>query len=155
MTQIITKRCKDLVPAAYNPRQLTKKQYADLRESLTRFGCVDPVIINQHPGRENVVIGGHQRLRVWQDMGNTEIPCVGLDLDEDRERELNIRLNRNLGEWDWDILANDFEMDELIEWGFEERDFVFAEDGVEELPVADGGDQNRQEHECPKCGHCW
>jgi len=47
---------------------------------------------------------------------------VALPLAE--ERELNIRLNRNSGEWDWDLLANNFDKDELISWGFDEEELL-------------------------------
>ena len=113
-----------LIFSEYNPRQLMKDQYKHLRDSLERFGFVDPCIINKHPDRENIVIGGHQRIRIAQDLGIKEIPCVEVELDADRERELNIRLNKNVGEWDWDALANYFDVGELTEWGFKEKELV-------------------------------
>ena len=75
--------------------------------------------------RVNVIIGGHQRVRVAERLGMTEIPCTYLDLEIDRERELNIRLNQNLGEWDWDALSDYFDISELEEWGFDERELEF------------------------------
>ena len=111
-----------LIFAEYNPRQLTKEQYRNLRDSIERFGFVDPVIINKHPERENIVIGGHQRIRIAEDMGMEKVPCVELNLSLDKERELNVRLNRNVGEWDWDALANYFDVGELAEWGFKEEE---------------------------------
>ena len=54
----------DIIMAEYNPRQLTKDQYSQLKDSLTRFGLVDPLIINKHKDRKNILVGGHQRLRV-------------------------------------------------------------------------------------------
>ena len=55
--QIVTKQLRDLIDAEYIPRQLTKDQYKHLRESIQRFGLVDPIIINKNPERENIVIG--------------------------------------------------------------------------------------------------
>lgn len=105
----------DLKPADYNPRQMTAEQAAHLTESVQRFGLVDPIIVNRHPGRENVVIGGHMRLNVAKQLGIEVAPVVYLDLDEQQERELNLRLNKNLGEWDWDKLAEaDRELLELV-----------------------------------------
>ena len=117
-----------LIFAEYNPRQLTKDQYKSLRDSMERFGLVDPIIINKHPDRENIVIGGHQRLRIAKDMGIDRIPCVELSLDLNQEKELNVRLNRNVGEWDYDALANYFDVGELTEWGFTKDDLQFWED---------------------------
>jgi len=120
----IIRKIDELIFAEYNPRQLTKDQYKNLKDSITRFGIVDPIIINKHPERDNVIIGGHQRCRLAKDLGHKEIPCVELDLNPDKEKELNIRLNKNTGEWDWDALANYFDVGELTEWGFEKKELV-------------------------------
>ena len=126
-----------LIFAEYNPRQLTKDQYKSLRDSMERFGLVDPVIINKHPDRENIVIGGHQRLRIAKDMGIDKVPCVELSLDLNQEKELNVRLNRNVGEWDYDALANYFDVGELTEWGFTEDELQFWMDEPTEGLIED------------------
>ena len=126
-----------LIFAEYNPRQLTKDQYKSLRDSMERFGLVDPIIINKHPDRENIVIGGHQRLRIAKDMGIDRIPCVELSLDLNQEKELNVRLNRNVGEWDYDALANYFDVGELTEWGFTEDELQFWVDEPTEGLIED------------------
>ena len=120
-----------LIFAEYNPRQLTKDQYKGLRDSIERFGLVDPIIVNKHKDRKNIVVGGHQRIRIAQDLGFKKIPCVEVELDADMERELNIRLNRNVGEWDWDALANYFDVGELTEWGFDGEDLMMEFDLIE------------------------
>ena len=51
--------------AEYNPRELSKKQHEDLYDSIRKFGLVDPILININPERKNIVIGGHQRLKIW------------------------------------------------------------------------------------------
>jgi len=117
-----------LIFAEYNPRQLTKDQYKDLKDSITRFGLVDPMIVNTHKQRKNILVGGHQRVRVAKDLGFEEVPCVEVKLTLDKEKELNIRLNKNTGEWDYDALANYFDVGELTEWGFTEDDLQFWAD---------------------------
>lgn len=112
---------EQLKPAEYNPRQATSKEYADLKRSIQEFGLVDPVIANEHGGRENIIIGGHFRVRVAKDMGIKTVPVVFVDLDEDREKMLNLRLNRNTGSWDWDALAS-FEKELLLDVGFSETE---------------------------------
>ena len=107
----------DLKPAEYNPRQISTKQYKDLKESIKKFSLVDPIIINKNG---NVVIGGHQRLKICKELKHIDIDCVVLDLSKEDERELNIRLNKSGGEWDFDILANQFDIEELKDWGFKE-----------------------------------
>tara|TARA_R100001594_G_scaffold581_3_gene2234 strand:+ start:4468 stop:5547 length:1080 start_codon:yes stop_codon:yes gene_type:complete len=105
-----------LKPATYNPRQISKKQYNDLKDSIVKFGLVDPIILN----KDFTVIGGHQRLKVCKQLKYKDIDCVVLDLTKEEERELNIRLNKSGGEFDMDILANEFDIEELKDWGFKE-----------------------------------
>lgn len=123
---IVNRSVADLIEAEYNPRQLTETQHRHLTDSLKRFGMVDPLIVNRHPDRDSIVIGGHQRLRIWRELGNVTIPTVEVSLDRDQERELNIRLNKNNGEWDWDALANEFDAAELTGWGFDEEELTGA-----------------------------
>jgi hypothetical protein len=62
-----------------------------------------------------------------QDMGIKQCECwvIDGDLELSREQvdELNIRLNKNTGAWDWEILANDWDVNLLCEWGFKPDDF--------------------------------
>ena len=125
----------DLKPAEYNPRQISTKQYKDLKESIKKFSLVDPIIIN----KDNTVIGGHQRLKICKELKHIDIDCVVLDLTKEDERELNIRLNKSGGEWDFDILANQFDIEELKDWGFKEIELGLNIDkiDVEEEPKND------------------
>ena len=131
--EIKERKITELIEAEYNPRRLTQTQYKQLKDSLLRFGVVDPVLVNINEERKNIIIGGHQRTRVWSDLGNDTIPCVELSLTLEQEKELNVRLNKNTGEFDFDMLANFFEEDSLIDWGFEaeELDLSFGDDEEE------------------------
>ena len=128
---ITQKKISDLIFAEYNPRQLSTDQYEHLKSSLSRFGFVDPVIVNMYKTRKNIIIGGHQRVKVWKDMGNTDVPCVEVKLDHDKERELNVRLNKNTGDWDYDILEKLFDVGELMEWGFSEEELKEIEEDID------------------------
>ena len=110
------KQITDLIPAPYNPRQSTAKQEKHLKESLEKFGMVEPIIFNKQTG---YIVGGHFRVRELKKLGIKEIECVIVDLNEADEKELNIRLNANTGSWDWDTLANDWEVVDLEAWGIE------------------------------------
>jgi ParB-like chromosome segregation protein Spo0J len=124
-----------LKPATYNPRQISKKQYNDLKDSIVKFGLVDPIILN----KDFTVIGGHQRLKVCKQLKYKDIDCVVLDLTKEEERELNIRLNKSGGEFDMDILANEFDIEELTDWGFKEIELGLNIDkiDIEEEPEQD------------------
>ena len=133
LNNIIQKPIDSLIFAEYNPRQLSDDQYKHLKDSISRFGLVDPIIINKNKDRKDIIIGGHQRVKVAKTMGIKEVPCVEIDLTYDKEKELNVRLNKNVGSWDFDILANTFDVDELIEFGFDEKELV----GLGEIIIPD------------------
>jgi len=116
-------KISDLIPAEYNPRRLSKKQASEIEASLLEFGFVDPVIVNKNPDRLNVIVGGHQRVKVWGSMGNDTVPVFLVDLSPEKEKELNVRLNKNTGEWDFDVLLSEFDKTDLNDWGFEDSDF--------------------------------
>ena len=124
----------ELNPAEYNPRQITNKQYLDLKSSMEKLGCVDPIIININPERLNVVVGGHQRLRILRELGAEKVPTVSVNLSEEDERELNVRLNKSGGDWDMDILANEFDIVDLKEWGFKDIEFGLNIDKIDDVP---------------------
>jgi DNA modification methylase len=117
-----------LKAATYNPRQISTKQYKDLKESITKFGLVDPIIVNKC----YTIIGGHQRYKICKDLDYKDIGCIILDLNKEQERELNIRLNKNTGEFDMDILANEFDIDQLVDWGFKHIDLDINIDKITE-----------------------
>jgi len=135
---------------------MTQSQADDLTNSIKRFGLVDPIIVNNHPERKMIVIGGHMRLKIAKSLGFDTVPVVFVNLDEKQEKELNLRLNRNLGEWDYDLLAN-FDPDLLkdVGWSDEELKVVFNLD-LEEDPKEKEVDENLEtEKECPSCGYKW
>jgi len=136
-----------LRPTEYNPRMMTEKAANDLRTSLRAFGFVEPLVINTYPGRENVVIGGHQRLRIAVEMGMASVPCTPQSLDEKQERELNLRLNKNTGSWDWDALASNFELPELVLVGFDAKELAKRLEVRVDPPAKD------RDVTCPSCGH--
>jgi len=124
--KVVEKNVADIIPANYNPREITKKQFAEIKESVDKFGLVDPLIVNIHPNRKNILVGGHQRLQVIIDMGLKTAPCVEVNLDEKQEKELNVRLNKNQGQWNFDNLANFFDVDNLVDWGFDSKELNFS-----------------------------
>jgi DNA modification methylase len=113
----------ELKPATYNPRKISNKALADLKESLRRFEVVDPLIVNGLPERKNIIIGGHQRYRAAKELGHKTIPVVYVELDEAKEKELNLRLNRNSGEWDVELLK-EFDIELLLDVGFDDSDLA-------------------------------
>ena len=92
--------------AAYNPRiELIPgdTEYENLRRSITTYGLIIPVVWNK---RTNRVVGGHQRLTVLENEGETEVDVSVVDLDETQERQLNVALNKVEGGWDEEKLGD-------------------------------------------------
>jgi len=117
------RKLSDLVPWPRNPRQIREDQAARLSESLDQFGQVDVIAI----GPDGEVYNGHQRINVWAaDHGanfEVDVRVASRELTEKEREKLTVFLHKGAaGEWDFDTLANEFELDELLEWGFEERD---------------------------------
>lgn len=119
------RKIKQLKEFAKNARRLSKHDAAHLEESLSKFGQCEPIVISQ----DNVIIGGHQRLRTLRKMGYKEVDVYVSDtpLDEKEIEELNIRLNRNAGEWDWDVLANDWDQVDLSNYGFTDSELFLGD----------------------------
>lgn len=113
---------ENLRAAECNPRKHSKEQSDQLKESIKRFGMVDPIICNSAPERQNVTIGGHFRAEVARELGMTTVPVVYVNIpDIEKEKELNIRLNKNQGEFDLELLA-EFDETFLADIGFSSED---------------------------------
>ena len=125
---------ESLIAADYNPRKHDKEAFDQLKESMVRFGVVDPLVVNNAPERQNIVIGGHFRLEVMKELKYTEVPVVYVTIpDLQKEKELNLRLNKNQGEFDFDLLA-EYDESFLADIGFksEELDQIFKTEKTEQ-----------------------
>lgn len=132
--QITKVKISKLNPAPYNPRKWSDEAIKQLTESIQEFGLVDPVLVNSSDARQDVVIGGHFRLKVARDLGIKEVPVVYIDVpDIEREKELNIRLNKNLGDWDYEMLS-EFDETLLSTIGFDSQELDEIFDMVVDEP---------------------
>lgn len=108
----------DLKEYSQNPRKIGKDEFKNLVRSIKEDGYHNRLLINP----DNTVIGGHQRIKALLEAGYTKedsievlVPTVALS-GEDFDR-VNIRDNLEFGVWDFDILGNNFEPEQLIDWG--------------------------------------
>lgn len=124
----------ELRPSQYNPRSHSKEQMEQLKESIKRFGVVDPIICNSDQERKNIIIGGHFRAEAAKELGMVTVPVVYIQIaDIEKEKEINIRLNKNMGDFDLDLLAK-FDESFLMDIGFDSQeldDIFFIEDDPE------------------------
>ena len=126
------RKIKDLHEYAKTPRYLHKVEAEHLQESIDKFGQCEPIVIN----RDGIIVGGHQRVRTMRKMGYKEVDVYvpDLPLSEKEIEELNMRLNKNIGNWDYDMLANAWDPEDLLEWGFTEKDLhMDAKEEEEEM----------------------
>ena len=144
-------KVSDLKEYEGNPRYFTEKGLADLKQSIERFGIAEPICCNP----DLKIIGGHARKKTLLELGVKEVLAIIPErkLNNKEIKELNIRLNKNqAGSWDFDILANEFELDDLVDWGFDKIDFgIIENDQIKEKEI----DELNTENECPKCGYKW
>lgn len=117
--------------ASYNPRKDLKPgdaEYEHIKKSIQTFGYIDPIIWNKRTGR---VVGGHQRLKVLQELGQNNVKVVEVDFDEDKEKAANIALNKISGDWEPELLQN--LLDELEDSDFDMGDFGINDDFLKSL----------------------
>ena len=112
-----------------NPRTLKKHDRDQLKTSLTKFGQCEDIVLNT----DYTIIGGHQRVRTLKSLGKKTAHCkIPLrTLDQKEVEELNIRLNRVHGDFDFDGLSNNWNLPELLEWGFTPADFQIEDEKPE------------------------
>lgn len=118
------RKISDLIFTKYNPQTQTKKQKADLSKSIEKFDLVEIPAINT----DGQVLAGHKRLAELIESGRQdEIIDVRVP-DETLSKKLCdeylIRSNKNHGEWDFEKLNKEFELPDLKDWGFEEKELV-------------------------------
>ena len=132
-----------------NPRKISRDQMEKLKESLKEdpeFLEDRPVLVNNIDGK-HIVFAGNQRVRAAKALGWKEIPCkVRKNLSEKTMRSRTIKDNKSVGSWDYDILANEYEIDNLIDWGFTPEELSI------DIDVIDGseGEDDNQTLEPPK-----
>ena len=132
------RKLSDLIPWPRNPRQVKVDQVKRLQESLDEFGQPETIAIG--PGNE--LYNGHQRLKSWADKYgdiDVDVRVSSRALTEKEREKLTVFLHKGAaGEWDFDVLANEFELDDLLDWGFEKNDLeldLWGEDEPESEPA--------------------
>jgi site-specific DNA-methyltransferase (adenine-specific) len=114
-----------------NPRLIKDDKFKKLVQSIKDFPemlSIRPIVVNQ----DMIILGGNMRFRACKEAGIKEIPVIITDLPEDKQREFLIKDNTSGGEWDWDMLANEWDTDELEAWGLDLPVFDIKDEGTAE-----------------------
>jgi len=101
-----------------NPRTIKDDKFFKLVQSLKdlpEMAKVRPVVVNQ----DMIVLGGNMRLKAMKEAGWTEAPVEIVDWDEDKQRQFIIKDNVGFGEWDWEMLANEWDAEQLEDWALD------------------------------------
>jgi len=127
----------DIRPNPSNPRLIKDDKFHKLVQSLKDFpemAKVRPIVVNQ----DMVILGGNMRFKAMKEAKWKEIPVEVVDWDEAKQREFIIKDNVGFGEWDWEDLANNWDSEQLTEWGLDIPDFtpkvLEAEEDDYEMP---------------------
>ena len=118
--QVTYRNIADLKELPGNPRTISRDQFDKLRVSLQQnqdYFEARPIILSNRTG-ELVILAGNQRYKAAKSIGMAQVPTILLEgLTEEREREIVIRDNVENGDWDFDALANEWDTQELADWG--------------------------------------
>ena len=126
---------KDIKANPNNPRIIKDDKFAKLVQSLKdlpEMATVRPIVVNA----DMVVLGGNMRLKAMKEAGWKEAPVEVVDWDKDKQRQFIIKDNVGFGEWDWDMIANEWDAEQLQEWGldipaFDAKELEAEEDDYE------------------------
>jgi DNA modification methylase len=114
-----------------NPRLIKDDKFKKLVQSIKDFPemlDIRPIVVN----KDMIILGGNMRYRACKEAGIKEIPVIITDLSEEKQREFLIKDNTSGGEWDWDMIANEWDADELEAWGLDLPVFDIKDEGTAE-----------------------
>ena len=132
---------KEIKPNPNNPRLIKDHKFKQLVKSIQDFPQMlelRPIVIDEN----NMVLGGNMRLKACIEAGLKDVPVKqAKDLTEEQKKEFIVKDNVGYGEWDWDDLANNWDVEELTEWGLDIPDFAIknADAQEDDFAVPDGG----------------
>lgn len=125
------KKISDIKLNPNNPRLIKDDKFKKLVQSIKDFPEmleIRPIVVN----KDMIILGGNMRFRACKEAGIKEIPVIITDLSEEKQREFLIKDNTSGGEWDWDMLANEWDAEELDAWGLDLPSFNVDEIGSSE-----------------------
>lgn len=131
---------RQIRPNPDNPRFIKEGKFEKLVKSIKEFPEMlelRPIVVNQ----DMVVLGGNMRLKACEEAGIEQVPIIFADnLTEEQQKEFIIKDNSSFGEWDWDLLANEWETQDLIDWGMDlpKEWSLDPEELGEDFTLADG-----------------
>jgi hypothetical protein len=128
----------EIKPNPNNPRIIKDDKFKKLVKSIQDFPQMlelRPIVIDEN----NIVLGGNMRLKACIEAGLKDVPVKqAKELTEEQKKEFIVKDNVGFGEWDWSDLANNWETEELEEWGLDIIGFSNVDDLGEGFTLPDG-----------------
>jgi hypothetical protein len=127
----------EVKPNPNNPRLIKDDKFRKLVKSIQEFPDmlnVRPIVVN----KDMVVLGGNMRLKAIKEAGHTEVAIEIVDWTEDQQKQFIVKDNASFGEWDWSDLANNWDSEELTDWGVDIIGFSNVEDLGEDFSLPNG-----------------
>ena len=124
-----------------NPRIIKDDKFKKLVQSIKDFPemlDIRPIVVN----KEGIILGGNMRFKACIEAGIKEPPYVVVDLTEEQQKEFLIKDNVSGGEWDWEALANEWNVEQLEDWGLDMPNFNAKEIESEEEDLSDNLETN-------------
>lgn len=137
-----------LKPNPINPRSIKDDSFKKLVKSLKDFpemAEVREIVVN----KDHMILGGNMRYQAMKAAGWEEAPVKIVDWPEDKQREFMIKDNVSGGDWDWDQLANDWDLEELNDFGLDLSSFNDNINDNKEVDTESLLSGNTVE--CPRC----
>lgn len=131
-----------------NPRILKDDKFKKLVQSLKDFPEmteVREIVVN----RDHIILGGNMRYKAMLEAGWTEAPVKVVDWSQTKQDEFVIKDNSSFGDWDWDILANEWDAEQLDAWGVNTPEW---NNDKEESTTENDSGKERATATCPSCG---
>jgi len=123
----ITVKISEVKSNPNNPRIIKDDKFQKLVKSIKEFPemlNIRPIVVNA----DMVVLGGNMRLKACKEAGLKEVAIIKAeDLTEDQQKQFIIKDNVGFGEWDWEDLANNWDAEQLTDWGLDIPDFKHIE----------------------------
>jgi len=105
-----------------NPRLIKDDKFKKLVQSIKDFPemlNIRPIVVN----KDMIILGGNMRYKACKETGLKEVPIIIADLTEEQQREFLIKDNTSGGEWNWELLANEWDSEQLEAWGLDIPNF--------------------------------
>lgn len=127
-----------------NPRSITREKMELLKTNITDYPemlSLRSLLIYPIDDSKYILIGGNMRYRALKELGYTEAPCIIIPKETSIEqlKAYTIIDNNGFGKWSWDMLANEWDELQLVEWGV---DLPIIPTGEEPNANGEIGDEN-------------